>query len=159
MAWQPTPEEDERFLNAAIEQAQQSWDEGGIPIGAVLVSYGKILGAGHNCRVQTGSPILHGETSAIQNAGRLRASTYRESVLYTTLSPCIMCTGTVLLYEIPRIVIGENKTFSMAEDLLRERGVALDVRQDPRCIALMERMIREKPQLWSEDIGVEENEL
>ncbi|WP_114853153.1 nucleoside deaminase [Brachybacterium sp. YJGR34] len=159
MTWTPTPEDDRRFLDLAIEQARLSWDEGGVPIGAVLVHDGKVLAAGHNRRVQSGSPILHGETDAIQNAGRLPARVYRESVLYTTLSPCIMCTGTALLYEIPRIVIGENRTFEMAEALLLDRGVKLDVLDDPECIALMERMIAERPEIWSEDIGVETAEL
>ena len=159
MTWTPTAEDDRRFLSLAIEQAQKSWDEGGVPIGAVLVHDGEVLAAGHNQRVQKDSAILHGETDTIEKAGRLRASVYRESVLYTTLSPCIMCSGTALLYEIPRIVVGENRTFEMAEDLLRERGVVVDVLDDPNCIALMERMIAERPEIWSEDIGVETDEL
>jgi creatinine deaminase len=159
MTWTPTPEDDRRFLSLAIEQARKSWDEGGVPIGAVLVHDGQVLAAGHNQRVQKDSAILHGETDTIEKAGRLRASVYRESVLYTTLSPCIMCSGTALLYEIPRIVVGENRTFEMAEGLLRERGVVVDVLDDPECIALMERMIAERPEIWSEDIGVETGEL
>ncbi|WP_193105557.1 nucleoside deaminase [Brachybacterium sp. FME24] len=159
MTWTPTPEDDRRFLDLAIEQARLSWDEGGVPIGAVLVHDGEVLAAGHNQRVQKGSAILHGETDAIEKAGRQPASVYRECVLYTTLSPCIMCSGTALLYEIPRIVIGENRTFEMAESLLLDRGVKLDVLDDPECIALMERMIAERPEIWSEDIGVETEEL
>jgi len=159
MTWTPTPEDDRRFLDLAIAQARLSWDEGGVPIGAVLVHDGEVLAAGHNQRVQKNSAILHGETDAIEKAGRLPASVYRESVLYTTLSPCIMCSGTALLYEIPRIVIGENRTFEMAESLLLDRGVKLDVLNDPECIALMERMIAERPEIWSEDIGVETEEL
>ena len=159
MSWSPTPEDDRRFLDLAIEQARTGWEEGGIPIGAVLVHDGKVLAAGRNRRIQQDSAILHGETDAIERAGRLRASVYRESVLYTTLSPCIMCTGTALLYEIPRIVVGENRTFEMSEALLRERGVTVDVLDDPECIALMERMIAERPEIWSEDIGVETAEL
>jgi cytosine deaminase len=159
VTWTPTAEDDRRFLSLAIEQARKSWDEGGVPIGAVLVHDGEVLAAGHNQRVQKDSAILHGETDTIEKAGRLRASVYRESVLYTTLSPCIMCSGTALLYEIPRIVVGENRTFEMAEDLLRERGVIVDVLDDPECVALMERMIAERPEIWSEDIGVETGEL
>lgn len=159
MSWSPTPEDDRRFLDLAIEQARTGWEEGGIPIGAILVHDGKVLAAGRNRRIQQGSAILHGETDAIERAGRLRASVYRESVLYTTLSPCLMCAGTALMYEIPRIVIGENRTFEQSEELLASRGVRLDVVDDPECIALMERMIAEKPELWSEDIGVEADEI
>ncbi|GAB3707163.1 nucleoside deaminase [Mariniluteicoccus flavus] len=159
MTWTPTPDDDRRFLDLAIEQAQLGWEEGGVPIGAVLVHDGEVLAAGRNQRIQKDSAILHGETDAIEKAGRLRASVYRNSVLYTTLSPCLMCAGTALMYEIPRIVIGENRTFEQSEALLRERGVRLDVLDDPTCIALMERMIAEKPELWSEDIGVEEEDL
>ena len=159
MSWSPTPEDDRRFLDLAIEQARTGWEEGGIPIGAVLVHEGEVLAAGRNRRIQQGSAILHGETDAIERAGRLRASVYRESVLYTTLSPCLMCAGTALMYEIPRIVIGENRTFEQSEELLASRGVRLDVVDDPECIALMERMIAEKPELWSEDIGVEADEI
>lgn len=159
MPWTPTPEEDRRFLDLAIEQARLGWDEGGVPIGAVLVCDGEVLAAGRNRRVQRDSAILHAETDTVERAGRLRASTYRRSVLYTTLSPCIMCAGTALLYEIPRIVVGENRTFEMSEALLRSRGVQVDVLDDPACIALMERMIAERPALWSEDIGVEVDEV
>ncbi len=159
MSWSPTPEDDRRFLDLAIEQARTGWEEGGIPIGAVLVHDGEVLAAGRNRRIQQGSAILHGETDAIERAGRLRASVYRESVLYTTLSPCLMCAGTALMYEIPRIVIGENRTFEQSEELLASRGVRLDVVDDPECIALMERVIAEKPELWSEDIGVEADEI
>jgi len=159
MTWTPTADDDRRFLDLAIAQARESWEEGGVPIGAVLVHEGEVIGAGHNQRVQRGSAILHGETDAIERAGRRSASVYRASVLYTTLSPCIMCAGTALLYEIPRIVVGENRTFEMSEALLRERGVQVDVLDDADCVALMERMIAERPEIWSEDIGVETAEL
>lgn len=159
MTWSPTPEDDRRFLDLALEQARIGWEEGGIPIGAVLVHEGRVLAAGRNRRIQLGSAILHGETDAIERAGRLRADVYRSSVLYTTLSPCLMCAGTALMYEIPRIVIGENRTFEQSEELLTSRGVRLDVLDDPECTALMERMIAEKPELWSEDIGVEAQEI
>ncbi|MBN7820287.1 nucleoside deaminase [Bowmanella yangjiangensis] len=141
------------FLQAAIEQARLGQAEGGIPIGSVLVHNGKILGAGHNRRVQQGSAILHGEMDALEQAGRLPASVYRESVLYTTLSPCSMCSGAILLYGIPKVIIGENKTFMGEEDLLRERGVELSVLQDHDCIAMMEDFITQHPELWNEDIG------
>ena len=141
------------FLDAAIEEAQRGRDEGGVPIGSVLVHRGAILGRGRNRRVQRGSAILHGEMAALENAGRHPAAIYRESVLYTTLSPCAMCSGAILLYGIPRVVIGENRTFLGEEELLRARGVQLDVVQDPRCIAMMEAFIAEKPELWNEDIG------
>src|SRR5256885_10846622 len=141
------------FLLAAIEEAERGRAEGGIPIGAVLVHRGKILGRGHNRRVQRSSAILHGEMDALENAGRHPAAVYRESVLYTTLSPCAMCSGTILLYGIPRVVIGENRTFRGEEELLRARGVHLEGVQDPRCIAMMETFIRDKPELWHEDIG------
>jgi cytosine deaminase len=141
------------FLDAAIEEAQRGRDEGGIPIGSVLVHRGAILGRGHNRRVQRGSAILHGEMDALENAGRHPAAVYRESVLYTTLSPCAMCSGAILLYGIPRVVIGENRTFLGEEELLRARGVQLDVVQDQRCIAMMEAFIAAKPELWNEDIG------
>jgi cytosine deaminase len=144
----------DEFLAAAIAEAEQGLAEGGIPIGSVLVHRGKILGRGHNRRIQKGSPILHGEMDALENAGRQPASVYAECTLYTTLSPCPMCTGAILLYRIPRVVIGENKTFLGDEALLRSRGVELKVVQDPRCIQLMETFIRERPQLWNEDIGV-----
>ncbi|HIW91609.1 MAG TPA: nucleoside deaminase [Candidatus Corynebacterium avicola] len=158
MTWTPTPEEDRKFLDLAIEQAKKSWDEGGVPIGAVLVHDGEVLAAGHNQRFQKGSPILHGETDAIQNAGRQPAEVYRNSVLYTTLSPCIMCAGTALLYEIPRIVVGENRSFEMSEALLADWGTQVDVVDDPACIELMNTMLAERPDLWSEDIGVDEGQ-
>jgi cytosine deaminase len=147
----------DEFLDQAIAEAEAGWAEGGIPIGSVLVHRGRIIGRGHNRRVQRGSAILHGEMDALENAGRLPASVYRESVLYTTLSPCPMCSGSILLYKIPRVVIGENQTFLGEEDLLCSRGVQIEVVQDPRCLELMRRMIREKPQLWNEDIGVSWN--
>jgi cytosine/creatinine deaminase len=142
------------FLEATLEEAQLGAQEGGIPIGSVLVHQGKILGRGHNRRVQLGSAILHGEMDALENAGRLPASVYRESVLYTTLSPCAMCSGAILLYGIPRVVIGENRTFMGEEELLRSRGVSVEVLQNAQCIAMMEDFIQANPQLWNEDIGV-----
>jgi creatinine deaminase len=142
------------FLDAAIAEAAAGQAEGGIPIGSVLVHDGVIVGRGHNRRVQRRSAILHGEMDALENAGRLPATVYARSVIYTTLSPCAMCTGAILLYGIPRVVIGENQTFMGEEELLRSRGVAVEVLQDPRCVALMERFIRERPALWNEDIGV-----
>ena len=142
------------FLKAAIEEAQQGLAEGGIPIGSVLVHNGKIIGRGHNRRVQQGSAILHGEMDALENAGRLPASVYKESVLYTTLSPCPMCTGAILLYGIPKVVVGENQTFMGDEDLLRARGVTIDAIQDPTCIEMMKSFIAAKPALWHEDIGI-----
>lgn len=142
------------FMQAAIEEAEKGRAEGGIPIGSVLVHAGRIIGRGHNRRVQQGSAILHGEMDALENAGRLPAKVYRESVLYTTLSPCPMCSGAIVLYGIPKVVIGENQTFMGEEDWLRSRGVALDVRQDAQCIALMRRFIADSPTLWNEDIGV-----
>ena len=141
------------FLAAAIAEAEQGLAEGGIPIGSVLVHRGAILGRGHNRRVQRGSAVLHGEMDALENAGRQPATVYRESVLYTTLSPCAMCSGAILLYGIPRVVIGENETFLGEEELLRARGVELEVVQDPRCIEMMRTFIREHPRLWNEDIG------
>lgn len=141
------------FMQAAIEEAQQGLAEGGIPIGSVLVHRGKILGRGHNRRIQNGSPTLHGEMDALENAGRQPASVYRESVIYTTLSPCSMCSGAILLYGIPTVIVGENKTFMGEEELLRSRGVLVDVRDDEACIAMMTRFIEEQPQLWNEDIG------
>jgi cytosine deaminase len=141
------------FLAAAIEEAERGRDEGGIPIGSVLVHRGEILGRGHNRRVQSGSAILHGEMDALENAGRRPAAVYRECVLYTTLSPCAMCSGAILLYGIPRVVIGENETFLGAEELLRARGVEIEVVQDPRCIEMMRTFIRKHPRLWNEDIG------
>ena len=142
------------FMLAAIEEAKLGLAEGGIPIGSVLVHQGKIIGRGHNRRVQQGSAILHGEMDALENAGRLDAKVYKESVLYTTLSPCSMCSGAILLYGIPRVVIGENQTFMGEEALLRSRGVHIEVLQDPTCIQLMRHFIADKPQLWNEDIGV-----
>lgn len=143
----------DRFLDAAVEEAERGYAEGGIPIGSVIVHRGEILGRGHNRRVQQGSPTLHGEMDALENAGRRAASVYRESVLYTTLSPCAMCTGAILLYGIPHVIVAENTTFLGEEDLLRSRGVRVDVVDDPRCIDLMTRFIREHPELWNEDIG------
>ena len=145
---------DDPFLCAAIAEAEQGLREGGIPIGSVLVHRGRILGRGHNRRVQRGSAVLHGEMDALENAGRHPARVYAESVVYTTLSPCAMCTGAILLYRIPRVVVGENQTFMGEEQLLRERGVVVEVLQDVRCVELMRRFIREHPQLWNEDIGV-----
>jgi len=142
------------FLQAAIEEARKGLAEGGIPIGSVLVHNGKIIGRGHNRRVQKGSAILHGEMDALENAGRLPASVYKESVLYTTLSPCPMCTGAILLYGIPRVVVGENQTFRGEEALLKARGVSVEVIQDPTCIELMKDFVAAKPELWNEDIGV-----
>lgn len=142
------------FLQAAIDEARQGLAEGGIPIGSVIVHNGRIIGRGHNRRVQQGSAILHGEMDAFENAGRQPASVYRESVLYTTLSPCPMCTGAILLYGIPKVVVGENETFMGDEALLRERGVQVDVVQSDECIAMMRDFIRSKPELWNEDIGV-----
>lgn len=143
----------DRFMQAAIVQAQRGWDVGGIPIGSVLVHDGEIIGRGHNQRVQRSSPTLHGEMDAIENAGRLPASTYQASTIYTTLSPCSMCAGAILLYGIGRVVVGENTTFMGEEDLLRSRGVTVEVIDDPTCKALMQRMIDERPELWFEDIG------
>ncbi|MFG1497649.1 nucleoside deaminase [Saccharospirillum sp. HFRX-1] len=143
----------DKFLQAAIDEAQQGLSEGGIPIGSVLVHEGRIIGRGHNRRVQNGSTVLHGEMDALENAGRLPASVYQESVLYTTLSPCSMCSGAILLYGIPRVVIGENQTFMGEEGLLRERGVSVEVVQNADCIAMMEGFIADQPQLWNEDIG------
>ena len=143
----------DHFLTLAIEEAERSRDEGGIPIGAVLVHDGRVIGTGHNRRVQQGSPILHGEMDALARAGRQSASVYHASTMYTTLSPCAMCTGAILLYGIPRVVIGENGTFMGEEALLRSRGVQVEVVQDPRCIQLMEQFIAAHPELWNEDIG------
>jgi len=143
----------DQFMREAIKEAKAGLAEGGIPIGAVLVHKGKIIGRGHNQRVQKQSAILHGETAALENAGRQKAAVYRESVMYTTLSPCSMCTGAILLYGIPRVVIGENKTFMGEEELLRGRGVKVEVLQDAECIAMMKKFIKEKPGLWNEDIG------
>jgi cytosine deaminase len=146
-------EDDIRFLRVAIEQAMLGRSEGGIPIGAALVADGEVLGAGHNRRIQLGSPIRHGETDALEVAGRQPAAVYRRSTMYTTLSPCDMCSGAILLYGIPRVVVGENRTFMGAEDLLRSRGVEVIVADDAECIEMMERFIAESPALWNEDIG------
>lgn len=146
---------DRTFLDLAIEQARTGWQEGGIPIGAALVHEGEVLAVGRNRRVQLGSAIRHGETDCIENAGRLPARVYRASTLYTTLSPCFMCAGTAVLYDIPRIVIGENRTFEASESWLASRGVELVVADDAECTALMDTMIAEKPELWAEDIGEE----
>ena len=141
------------FLQAAIDEARQGLAEGGIPIGSVLVIDGQIVGRGHNRRIQRQSAILHAEMDAIENAGRLTASDYRRSVLYSTLSPCDMCSGTALLYRIPRIVIGENRTFRGPEDYVRSRGVDVEVVGDPECVQIMTDFIRDNPSLWNEDIG------
>jgi cytosine deaminase len=141
------------FLQAAIEQARKSLAEGGIPIGSVLVHDGEIIGRGHNCRVQTGSAIDHGEMNCLRNAGRLPSGVYRECTIYSTLSPCPMCSGAIVLYKIPRVVVGENHTFVGAEDYMRANGIQVEVVQDADCIHLMEEFIRERPQLWNEDIG------
>ena len=144
----------DQHMRAAIEEARQGLREGGIPIGSVLVHGDVVLGAGHNRRVQQGSTVLHGEMDALERAGRQPASVYRECTLYTTLSPCPMCSGAILLYGIPRVIIGENQTFLGEEELLRSRGVEVTVLQDAECIELMTRFIEENPQLWNEDIGV-----
>ena len=141
------------FMAEAIAEAEQGLREGGIPIGAVLVAGDRILGRGHNRRVQQGSAILHGEMDALERAGRQPASVYRAATMYTTLSPCAMCTGAMLLYGIGAVIVGENRTFMGEEALLRARGVRVDVRQDPRCIAMMERFVAQNPELWGEDIG------
>jgi cytosine/creatinine deaminase len=141
------------YMAAAIAEAEVGLAEGGIPIGSILVHEGKIVGRGHNRRVQRGSSILHGEMDALEQAGRLPASVYRQSVIYTTLSPCAMCSGAILLYGIPRVVIGENITFMGEEVLLRSRGVILEVLQDPRCIEMMKQFITSNATLWNEDIG------
>lgn len=142
------------FMRAAIEEAQLGLSEGGIPIGSVLVHEGRIIGRGHNRRVQMGSSVLHGEMDALENAGRHPASVYRQSTIYTTLSPCSMCSGAILLYGIPRVVVGENATFMGEEELLRSRGVQVEVVDDSECIQLMRDFINERPELWNEDIGV-----
>lgn len=144
----------DEFMKAAIEEAQAGLEEGGIPIGSVIVHNGKIIGRGHNRRVQKGSVILHGEMDAFENAGRQPASVYKECTLYTTLSPCPMCSGAILLYGIPKVIIGENKTFMGEEQLLKSRGVKVDVLQNDSCIEMMTNFIKEKPTLWNEDIGV-----
>lgn len=143
----------DEFMQAAIEEAMKGLAEGGIPIGSVLVLDGRIVGRGHNRRVQQGSPVLHAEMDCLENAGRLTAADYRRSTLYSTLSPCDMCSGAVLLYGIPKVVIGENRTFQGPEEYVRSRGVELVVIDSPECRELMERFIAEKPDLWNEDIG------
>ena len=140
-------------MRAAIDEAQAGLREGGIPIGSVLVAGGRIIGRGHNRRVQRGSVVLHGEMDALENAGRQPAAVYRGSILYTTLSPCAMCTGAILLYGIRHVVVGENQTFVGDEALLRSRGVVVDVLQDPTCVRMMTTFIRANPRLWNEDIG------
>jgi cytosine deaminase len=142
------------FLQAAIDQAILGRDEGGIPIGSVLVIAGQIVGRGHNRRVQSGSPVLHAEMDALENAGRLTAADYRAATLYSTLSPCDMCSGAALLYKIPRIVVGENKTFQGPEEYVRSRGVSLEILSEASCISLMTDFIAKHPELWNEDIGV-----
>jgi len=144
----------DEFMAAAIAEAEAGLAEGGIPIGSVLVHDSQIIGRGHNRRVQQGSAILHGEMDALENAGRQPASVYQQSVIYTTLSPCAMCSGAILLYGIPRVIVGENVTFMGEEKLLRSRGVVVDVLQHSRCIDLMRQFIAKNPTLWNEDIGV-----
>jgi cytosine/creatinine deaminase len=144
----------DEFLKAAIDEAQRGRREGGIPIGSIIVHRGRIIGRGHNRRVQKGSSVLHGEMDAIENAGRQLASVYRESVIYTTLSPCSMCSGAILLYGIPKVVVGENRTFMGEEELLRSRGVSVEVVQDLACIQMMQDFIAAHAELWNEDIGV-----
>ena len=144
----------DKFLAAAIEEARLGLAEGGIPIGSVLVCDGSIIGRGHNRRVQNGSAILHGEMDCLENAGRLPAKVYQRSIIYTTLSPCPMCSGAILLYKIPHVIAGENQTFLGAEEYLRANGIKVDVLQDVECIELMRKFIADKPSLWNEDIGV-----
>lgn len=148
------PSHTDTFMEEAIAEAEAGLAEGGIPIGAVLVHKNKIIGRGHNRRVQKGSAILHGEMDALENGGRLPASVYAQSVLYTTLSPCAMCSGAILLYRIPHVVVGENITFMGEEELLRSRGVIVDILQNARCIEIMKQFILKNPSLWNEDIGV-----
>src|SRR5262245_6220915 len=143
----------DEFMQLAIDEAKKGLAEGGIPIGSVLVVGGKVVGRGHNRRVQRGSAILHAEMDCLENAGRLKPSDYRKSVLYSTLSPCDMCSGTALLYRIPKIVIGENRTFRGPEDYTRSRGIELTVVDSKECIQLMEDFIKARPELWNEDIG------
>jgi cytosine deaminase len=145
----------DEFLQAAIEEAEQGQREGGIPIGAVLVHRGRIIGRGRNRRLQRGSAVLHGEMDALESAGRQPATVYRESVMYTTLSPCSMCSGAILLYGIPRVIIGENQTFLGEEDFLRSRGVIVEVLHDATCVRLMAGFIQAHPDLWNEDIGID----
>ncbi len=141
------------FLKAALDEARTGRSEGGIPIGSVLVYRGEIIGRGHNRRVQRGSPILHAEMDALENAGRRPAKVYRESVLYTTLSPCAMCSGAIVLYGIPRVIAGENRSFVGEEDWLRSREVSVEVVQDGECVAIMQEFVKAHPELWNEDIG------
>lgn len=141
------------FMLEAIREAEKGREEGGIPIGSVLVHQGKIIGRGHNRRIQKGSAILHGEMDALENAGRLSALVYKECTLYTTLSPCPMCSGAIALYGIPHVVIGENRNFKGEEEMLAARGVTLDILDDHACVDMMERFIQENPKLWDEDIG------
>lgn len=142
------------YMRAALAEAKQGLAEGGIPIGSVIVHNGRIIGRGHNRRVQKGSAILHGEMDALENAGRQPAAVYRECTLYTTLSPCAMCSGAILLYGIPRVIVGENRTFLGEEELLKSRGVAVEVLQEQECISMMTDFIQTRPELWNEDIGV-----
>jgi cytosine deaminase len=144
---------DAGFMDLAVAEARQGWDEGGIPIGSVIVVDGQVIGAGHNRRVQRGSPVLHAEMDALESAGRQPATVYRRATLYSTLSPCDMCSGAALLYEIPRVVIGENRTFQGPEGYVRSRGVEIVVLDRTDCVELMNRLIAEKPDLWLEDIG------
>jgi creatinine deaminase len=144
----------DKFMQMAIDEAKQGLAEGGIPIGSVIVHQGRVIGHGHNRRVQQGSVVLHGEMDAFENAGRQPAAVYQECTLYTTLSPCPMCSGAILLYGIKKVIVGENKTFMGDEDLLRSRGVEVTVLQDQTCIQLMQDFIAAKPLLWNEDIGV-----
>ena len=144
----------DHFLQAAIEEAKKGLAEGGIPIGSILVHEGKIIGRGHNRRVQNGSVIHHAEMNCLENAGRLPASVYMRCILYSTLSPCPMCSGAILLYKIPRVVIGENVTFQGPEEYLRSQGVSLEILNDPSCIQIMRVFIKTKPDLWNEDIGI-----
>lgn len=144
----------DEFMKVAFEEAQKGLQEGGIPIGSVIVHKGKIIGRGHNRRVQKGSVILHGELDAFENAGRQHASVYKECVLYTTLSPCPMCSGAILLYGIPKVIVAENNTFMGEEELLKSRGVEVEVLQSVDCIKMMKKFIEENPELWNEDIGV-----
>ena len=149
----------DEFFRVAVEEAERGLAEGGIPIGSVLVHRGRIVGRGHNRRVQRASAILHGEMDALENAGRQPARVYRECTIYTTLSPCAMCSGAILLYGIPRVIVGENRTFRGEEDLLRSRGVSVEVLQDPACISLMTAFIQAHPRLWNEDIGLDPTHL
>lgn len=143
----------DEFMEAAIEEAKTGLAQGGIPIGSVLVHSGEIIGRGYNRRVQHGSVVLHGEMDALENTGRRPASVYKECVLYTTLSPCAMCSGAIVLYGIPKVVIGENRNFMGEEDWLKSRGVEIEVQRDATCVGILSRFIREHPMLWNEDIG------